>query len=209
MDAQLPTLDDILLNNASPPWTLRAFAAYLNQHRCLEVLQFVFDADRYATCYEASVENNATSSNNSGAVDVLWRKLMQLYIYPSGRRQLNIPEREREHLLHLPSLPPPHPSELREACRCAYDLLNDSLAALFHAREPMNPLRRSDPIPRSTGYKSRGLWRRPGRLSCDPELESQATNEDGNSSSLTRRSRYAFITNVKRIAAALGCAHAT
>jgi hypothetical protein len=38
MDAQLPTLDDILLNNALLPWTLRAFAAYLNQYCCLEVL---------------------------------------------------------------------------------------------------------------------------------------------------------------------------
>lgn len=215
MDAQLPTLDDILLNNATPPWTLRAFAAHLNQHRCLEVLQFVFDADRYATRYGGLVKNNATSSNNNGAVDVLWRKLMQLYIHPSGRQQLNIPEREREHLLHLPSTPPPRPSELREACRCAYDLLNDSLAALFQAREPKNPLRQYDPISRSTGPKSRGLWRQPGGLSCAPELESQATNEDGNSCSrfptdpLARRIRYAFVTNVKKVAAALSCTRAT
>ncbi|KAI5455917.1 hypothetical protein BGZ63DRAFT_436616 [Mariannaea sp. PMI_226] len=157
MDAQLPTLDDILLNNASPPWTLRAFAAHLNRHRCLEVLQFVFDADRYATCYEALAKNNTMSSNNSSAADVVWRKLMQLYIHPSGERQLNIPEREREHLLCLPSIPPPHPSELREACRCSYDLLNDSLAALFHAREPTNHLPQSDPIPRSPKREKRNL----------------------------------------------------
>lgn len=218
MDAQRPTLDDILLNNASPPWTLRAFATHLNRHRCLEALQFVFDADHYATCYEDSAQNNTSSSNSSSAVELLWRKLMQLYILPSGKRQLNIPEEEREHLQHLPPVPPPHPSQLREACRCAYDLLNDSLTALFHTPELMDPIRQSDTLPRSPDRKSRGLLRRPKTPSCTSELEAQTTNEDGNSCSCFPASARAgwrhhiSVTNVKlckKVAATLGCTHAT
>ncbi|KAG8417436.1 serine/threonine-protein phosphatase 2A 56 kDa regulatory subunit delta isoform [Metarhizium acridum] len=137
METELPTLGDILLNTASPPWTLHAFTAHLNRHCCLEALQFILDTQHYAACYEGLVRINSASSSSSNSVAKLWQNLIKLYILPTGQRQLNIAEKEREHLLHLPPEPPPSPSELHEACRCAYDLLNDSLTAFFRTSEPM------------------------------------------------------------------------
>ncbi|KAK4077559.1 hypothetical protein Purlil1_12321 [Purpureocillium lilacinum] len=55
-----------------------------------------------------------------------------MYIAPSAPRQINIPSRVRDSLLSKPSDPfPPDPSELDEACRIVYELMNDSLLIPF------------------------------------------------------------------------------
>jgi hypothetical protein len=186
MDDQLPTLGDVLLNNASPPWTLHAFTAHLNRHCCLEALQFVLDSQHYATCYEGFVRSNVTSSNNSDTVALLWRKLIKLYILPSGQRQLNIPELEREYLLHLPPEPPPRPSELRGACQCAYNLLNDSLTAFFRTPKPMLDIEEPRPSPeqqaRSHSRRRRDALERPKFSACTSEPGGQMTGDGGNTS---------------------------
>lgn len=57
---------------------------------------------------------------------------MQVYIIPCAPREVNIPARVRDHLLNSPCGPaPPHPSQLDEACRIIYELMNDSLLVPF------------------------------------------------------------------------------
>ncbi|KAK4071557.1 hypothetical protein PCL_11285 [Purpureocillium lilacinum] len=184
MDTVFPTLDDILSNNSPPPWTLHAFAAHLTQHHCPEALQFILDAENYAISYEKQMNISTTSPNLTDPVPMLWQKLMQAYIRSSGRQQLNIPQQEREHLLNLTPEPPPRPCELHEAHKCAYDLLNDSLAAFLCAPQaPTGSLERpsqhSDQRPQLQPSESGNTSRHLRPTLCVPESEVLAQVQDG------------------------------
>ncbi|KAM5348533.1 hypothetical protein ACJ41O_008357 [Fusarium nematophilum] len=128
-----PSLTEILLDVASPPWTLSAFMAYLSQNHCMESLEFTLDSQRYAAFYnEMITENQNRDQESLDRVCVLWEKLMQVYIIPCAPREVNIPARIRDQLLNLPCGPaPPHPSQLDEAGRIIYELMNDSLLVPF------------------------------------------------------------------------------
>lgn len=109
--------------------------AFLSQNHCLETLEFTMDAERYRTTY-ADVVGGRPGSMGDGAehLCVLWQKLMHAYIQPCGTREVNLPSRVRDRLLSLPSTPvPPNPSELDEAVRIVYELMNDSVLGPFLA----------------------------------------------------------------------------
>ncbi|KAI5457242.1 RGS domain-containing protein [Mariannaea sp. PMI_226] len=133
MGSQPPTLNDILLDVASPPWTLSAFMAYLSQNHCMESLEFTLDAQRYTAFYTEFISEAASRTReNDDRVCALWEKLIQVYIIPYAPREVNIPAHVRDHLLALPSGPsPPHFSELEEAGRIIYELMNDSVLVPF------------------------------------------------------------------------------
>lgn len=131
--ARPPSLTEILLDVASPPWTLSAFMAYLSQNHCMESLEFTLDSQRYTAFYnELILDNPARTRDSDDRVCSLWEKLMQVYIIACAPREVNIPARVRDHLLNLPCGPtPPHPSQLDEAGRIIYELMNDSLLVPF------------------------------------------------------------------------------
>ncbi|KAM5357829.1 hypothetical protein ACJZ2D_015872 [Fusarium nematophilum] len=133
-----PSLTEILLDVASPPWTLSAFMAYLSQNHCMESLEFTLDSQRYAAFYnEMITENQNRDQESLDRVCVLWEKLMQVYIIPCAPREVNIPARIRDQLLNLPCGPaPPHPSQLDEAGRIIYELMNDSLLVVSLPESP-------------------------------------------------------------------------
>jgi hypothetical protein len=132
MGVQPPTLDDILLDASSPPYTLTAFMAYLSQNHCMETLEFTLDSQRYASFFNRLASQPPTSREAIDRVCESWEKLMQVYIIPCAPREVNIPSRVRDRLLSLNSRPtPPHPSELEEAGRIIYELMNDSLLVPF------------------------------------------------------------------------------
>ncbi|UZP39846.1 hypothetical protein NXS19_007662 [Fusarium pseudograminearum] len=128
-----PSLTEILLDVASPPWTLSAFMAYLSQNHCMESLEFTLDSQRYAAFYNEIITNNSNrTQEDNDRVCVLWEKLMQVYIIPCAPREVNLPARIRDQLLGLPCGPsPPHPAQLEEAGRILYELMNDSLLVPF------------------------------------------------------------------------------
>ncbi|KAF4972799.1 hypothetical protein FSARC_699 [Fusarium sarcochroum] len=128
-----PSLTEILLDVASPPWTLSAFMAYLSQNHCMESLEFTLDSQRYAAFYNEMITNNQNrTQENNDRVCVLWEKLMQVYIIPCAPREVNLPARIRDQLLGLPCGPtPPHPAQLDEAGRILYELMNDSVLVPF------------------------------------------------------------------------------
>ncbi|KAF4982540.1 hypothetical protein FZEAL_1850 [Fusarium zealandicum] len=133
LGSRSPSLAEILLDVALPPWTLSAFMAYLSQNHCMESLEFTLDSQRYAAFYtEMITENQQQCQDSHDRVCVLWEKLMQVYIIPCAPREVNIPARIRDRLLTLPCGPsPPHPSQLDEAGRILYELMNDSLLLPF------------------------------------------------------------------------------
>ncbi|KZL86920.1 regulator of g-protein signaling [Colletotrichum incanum] len=127
-----PSLSEILSNTSSPPWTLAAFMAYLSQNHCLETLEFTMDAERYRTAYEQIITNQEWIGDGKEHVCSLWEKLMQAYIIPYAPREVNLPSRVRDRLMaqQCPPTPPP-PSELDEAVRIVYELMNDSVLVPF------------------------------------------------------------------------------
>ncbi|KAM0444263.1 hypothetical protein ACHAPV_010226 [Trichoderma viride] len=133
MTGHPPTLNEILLDTAPPPWTLTAFMAYLSQNHCMETLEFTLDSQRYTAFYDQFFSSAATASDeNREKVCAWWEKLMQIYIVPCAPREVNIPAQVRDCLLRVPYGPnPPHPSELAEAGRIIYELMNDSLLVPF------------------------------------------------------------------------------
>ncbi|CAM1509225.1 Fc.00g029640.m01.CDS01 [Cosmosporella sp. VM-42] len=133
MGARPPSLHEILLDVSSPPWTLSAFMAYLSQNHCMESLEFTLDSQRYADFYnELIVDNPKRTRDTDDRVCSLWEKLMQVYIIPCAPREVNIPAHVRDHLLNLPCGPsPPHFTQLDQAGRIIYELMNDSLLVPF------------------------------------------------------------------------------
>ncbi|KAI3536188.1 hypothetical protein CSPX01_10948 [Colletotrichum filicis] len=127
-----PTLSEILSNTSMPPWTLAAFMAYLSQNHCLETLEFTMDADRYRKAYEQIITNQEWIGDGKEHVCSLWEKLMQAYIIPYAPREVNLPSPVRNHLTNLDcSSAPPPPSELDDAVRIVYELMNDSVLVPF------------------------------------------------------------------------------
>jgi hypothetical protein len=130
-----PSLRDILSDVAPPPFTLGAFTAFLSQNFCLETLEFTLDAERYRAAYTNYLkEQTAGSGDSKEHVCAIWRKIISAYILPHGHREVNIPAHVRDRLLSLATSPvPPDPSELDEAVRIVYELLNDSVLGPFLA----------------------------------------------------------------------------
>jgi hypothetical protein len=106
--------------------------AYLSQNHCMETLEFTLDSQRYSAVYEQFLSEATPSDDNRERVCAWWEKLMQVYIIPCAPREVNIPAQVRDRLLRVPFGPsPPHPSELAEAGRIIYELMNDSLLVPF------------------------------------------------------------------------------
>ncbi|SPO05783.1 uncharacterized protein DNG_08470 [Cephalotrichum gorgonifer] len=128
-----PTLSEILSNTSSPPWTLSAFMAYLSQNHCLETLEFTMEADRYRTEYNhIFLERDKRVRDEDEYMCSAWIKLMEAYIVPCAPREVNLPCPVRDRLLDQPcSSTPPHPSQLDEAVRIIYELMNDSVLVPF------------------------------------------------------------------------------
>ncbi|KAH6621194.1 hypothetical protein B0J18DRAFT_480738 [Chaetomium sp. MPI-SDFR-AT-0129] len=199
--ASPPPLRDILTNAAAPPYTLSAFTAFLSQNHCMETLEFTMDADRYTTVYFNCAREQALGFENGiEHVASLWQKIISAYIVPYGHREVNLPAHVRDRLLSLPNTPiPPHPSELDEAVRIVYELMNDSVlgpflasVAVHHEWAEENP---EDPrhvrtrlrIPREFSQSSDDSGRSP-RVGFLPMLNMAWTSEPKSSASSSNES---------------------
>jgi hypothetical protein len=101
----------------------------------METLEFTMDADRYRSVYSNFLREQAAGyADGADYVCSHWQKIINAYILPYGHREVNLPAHVRDRLLSLPSTPvPPDPSELDEAVRIVYELMNDSVLGPFLA----------------------------------------------------------------------------
>lgn len=146
MEARPPTLTEILLDVAPAPWTQAAFTAYLSTNHCMETLEFTLDLQKYAAIYDQISADCPSSLKGNETLCALWEKLINVYIAPCSTREINIPSRVRDRLLHIrnPANPtPPHPSVLEEAGRIIHELMNDSLLVPF--LESVSPMHLDSP----------------------------------------------------------------
>ncbi|KAH8685594.1 RGS domain-containing protein, partial [Tricladium varicosporioides] len=132
-----PTLHEVLANTAPPPWTLSAFMAYLSQNHCLETLEFTMDAKRYTNHYRDMIEKEphtplSPQTREVEYVRMLWQKLLDAYIVPNGPREVNLPSNVRDRLVSLSNdYTPPDPSELDQAVKIIYELMDESVLVPF------------------------------------------------------------------------------
>lgn len=175
-----PTLDDVLNNNAPPPYTLAAYTAFLSQQHCLETLEFVTEARKYGCRYDEAVlarKDDApltTESDDGFELTLMWNRLLDVYVKPGAPREINLPAEERDDLVEYPCEPnPAPPAALDPAIKRMYDLMSDSIFIPFcnslrvpsHAQtySAISELSKADFDPSRMTYHDRsGISRRGG-----------------------------------------------
>lgn len=132
-----PTLDDVLNEKAPAPYTLAAYTAFLSQQHCLETLEFVTEAKKYADKYDeaaATYHGMPMTVDNSEGFDLQqdWIRMMDVYVKPGAPREINLPSEERDDLVEESYDPrPPKPEALEPAVRRMRDLMSDSIFIPF------------------------------------------------------------------------------
>lgn len=154
----------------------------------METLEFTLDLQRYAQFYEEFKSPENAGPESDARILALWDRLVQVYIIPCAPREINIPSRVRDRLLGTSRSQPPHPSELNEAGRIIYELMNDSLLVPF--LESVSPAaiesvddRRTSKSPRSSvaavQRSSRGSAR--NVIALQPEMVGLSDDSEANS----------------------------
>lgn len=132
-----PTLDDVLNGTAPAPYTLSAYTAFLSQQHCLETLEFVTEAKKYATKYDeyAAIYHGmplTTDCSEGFELQQDWIRIMDIYVKPGAPREINLPAEERDDLVDEPYEPkPPNPEALDPAIQRMRDLMSDSIFIPF------------------------------------------------------------------------------
>jgi hypothetical protein len=95
------------------------------------------DAQRYTTQYTSMTSKDpltpiSPTSPDCEYVRMLWHKLVDAYITPSGPREVNLPSDVKNRLLSLPSdFIPPDAAELEPAVKIIYELMDESVLVPF------------------------------------------------------------------------------
>lgn len=133
MAMRLPTLAEVLTNQAPPPYTLSAFMAFLSQNHCLETLEFTLDASRYQTCYYSQGQiPPLPGSEEANRLRSSWDRLINSYIRPGSSREVNLAAADRDFLLRIPNTyTPPSPEALDGAVYKITELMRDSVLSPF------------------------------------------------------------------------------
>lgn len=148
---KLPSLDDILANDAPFPYNLSAFVDFLSQNHCLETVEFTMDVARYAAFYfspEASKEK----------LLLMWNKVVDTYIRPDGPKELNLTCEVKKQLTTLSQEAqagePPEPENLEKSVEMVKDMMKENayqpfIASIRCAHASDVPRRNSHPRPDS------------------------------------------------------------
>lgn len=132
-----PTLDDVLNGRAPAPYTLAAYTAFLSQQHCLETLEFVTEAKKYAEKYDelsALLHGMPMTTETSEGFELQqdWIRIMDVYVKPGAPREINLPAEERDDMVEEPYEPrPPRPEALDPAIQRMRDLMSDSIFIPF------------------------------------------------------------------------------
>jgi len=156
---RLPTLASILSDTAPPPWTLDKFVDHLVANHCLETLEFIHYSSIYRECYEqvaCTTPSRSTLTPEHEHLRSLWVDLIDAYIAPNGKREVNLPFDVKTRLLATrQSDNPPHPLMLDSAVSLVYDLIENSVMVSFL----ISPIPPKPPEAGGTGrWDGRQIW---------------------------------------------------
>jgi hypothetical protein len=152
-------LASILSDTAPPPWTLDKFVDHLVANHCLETLEFIHYSSIYRECYEqvaCTTPSRSTLTPEHEHLRSLWVDLIDAYIAPNGKREVNLPFDVKTRLLATrQSDNPPHPLMLDSAVSLVYDLIENSVMVSFL----ISPIPPKPPEAGGTGrWDGRQIW---------------------------------------------------
>lgn len=127
------TINHLLSGTAPEPFTFESFIQFLSRNHCIEILNFIAEANSYSNNYQFDTSGWQRNSTGSMALGEQWENMLNAYIVPGGAHELNIPMDTRRRLMAIENVMacPPPPSELNPALHSAYDLLTESALIPF------------------------------------------------------------------------------
>jgi hypothetical protein len=142
-------LNDILCDDAPPPYTFKAFADFASRTHCTELLDFLFKAKDYRELHMSmrNFFNMTARTRQSARVGKEWNRLLSTFIFPGSPKELNLPAKARTELLehHDVMKFPPSPDQLNITIQHVYELLIDNVLVEFIASHLSYPSNRCLP----------------------------------------------------------------
>lgn len=133
-----PRLDDILNDVAPFPYTLGAFIAFLSERRCLETVEFLLETERYRRIYHWLEHKTETyEAIRKAHLSGLWNRLINQYIRPGSKREINISCEIRQQLMqqfYNRGGDPPPPQVLDQVEKSIKELLRGAILIPFLRR---------------------------------------------------------------------------
>lgn len=132
-----PTLNDLLRNSTLGTYSLECFRAFLVQNHCLELLNFLQEAEGYRESYFAVCVQLGPISHHScerpevEELLVLWQHLASTYILPGSSQEIDVMNYERNYLPTGWPMTPPPPDVLDSVVRRLENLLGDDILPAF------------------------------------------------------------------------------
>lgn len=127
------TINHLLSGTAPEPFTFESFIQFLSHNHCIEILNFIADANSYSNDYHSGISESQRDRTGRTTLWEQWEDLLCAYIVPGAAHELNIPMDTRRTLIAIDNIrtSPPSPSELDLALHHAYELLTESALIPF------------------------------------------------------------------------------
>jgi lysyl-tRNA synthetase class I len=127
---QAPPLTTVLAGHisSSSPYNLSAFEDFLAANYCSEVLEFITAVFNYRNKYELKIFLDSPTHHNMHSMCEQWQNLLEMYIMPNAKQEINLPSAARNELLkHSHPAKPPSPDLLQ----VAYNLMLELLGGVY------------------------------------------------------------------------------
>lgn len=121
-----PTLEEILDDKASHPYSFSNFVGYLSRNHCLETVEFTKDVSNYTKKYN---ENPYSIEE----LNSLWKRILDAYVKTDSPKELNLPCEVKNQLISISvtSEQAPSPSLLSRAVDLAKDMMKENVYLPF------------------------------------------------------------------------------
>ncbi|KAJ5939615.1 hypothetical protein N7466_002749 [Penicillium verhagenii] len=147
-----PNANNIISGHARAPYDFESFVDFLSRNHCIEILDFLSEANAYSDSYynsgASAFEERMTPETRR--LGKQWKTIMSTYISPGSPNELNIPDGMRKELLnnHDVLIHPPNPTLLNPTIQHARELLADGVIIPFMNSIPLEIRSRSLSIDR-------------------------------------------------------------
>ncbi|KAF8532639.1 hypothetical protein BDD12DRAFT_674863, partial [Trichophaea hybrida] len=122
------TLADILSNIAPPPYSRSSFLGYVYQEKCMELLLFPMEVDRYWKHRNSVLKRDWYNPIRKRSIRNMWEVIVGSYIDPHGSRTVGLPRNVRGPILsHQNQITPPSPEIFDPAVDFIYDVIQKKL----------------------------------------------------------------------------------
>lgn len=137
-----PTLGNVLQGSSSGSYSLENLRIFMLQNHCLELLNFLQEAEGYKESYYAvfvqlgPITHHSLQRPEIRELVILWRHLALTYIFRGSPHEIIITDTERERFSAMSSgLFPPPPYILNSTVERIYQVLANTIFPAFLYRQ--------------------------------------------------------------------------